>query len=209
MLINVVKALNYLYLGDEPGALVEARKINEKLALYNTRYEKRKNVYNQDAFAHWLMGLLYELEGSFDDARIAYVKAIQVYKEDYAKAYGMKMPGYLPEDAVRASLLSRAGDEAARLRKEYGESLGETADLLKEQGEVVLLVMNGEGPNKVDFFITCYVRGPGDFTCDAEPGEEYARQIKITIPKDAVTVKMAIPHRGGEDRAELSGRAGQ
>ncbi len=194
VLINVVKALNYLYLGDQPGALVEARKINAKLTLINTRYKDRKNLHGQDAFAHWLMGLLFELEGSFDDARIAYVKALEVYEKLYAKAFSMKVPPYLPEDAARAAVQSNASDEADRLRKKYGDpTLGKTALIMQQQGEVVLVLMNGEGPNKVDFFINCYVRSPKNYRCDAEPGEEYARRVRITIPASSMAVKMAIP----------------
>ena len=192
VLVNVVKALNYLYLGDQEGALVEARKINEKLLLYNTRYEQ-KNVYNQDAFAHWLMGLLFELERSYDDARIAYVKALDSYRKDYATNYGTKPPAYVAEDAVRAALLSKDSETVAALRKDHGAELGASLEALKEQGEVLLILMNGEGPSKTDLEITCYFYKPEDWTCDAEPGEAYIKRIKISIPKDATVIKMAIP----------------
>ena len=84
VLLNVIKALDSLRMGDTEGALVEARKINEKLAYFNTKYA-HKNVYNQDAFAHWLTGMLYEMEKSYDDARIAYEAALRVYGNDFAQ----------------------------------------------------------------------------------------------------------------------------
>ena len=193
VLVNVVKALNYLYMGQQEGALVEARKINDKLLLYNTRYELHKNVYNQDAFAHWLMGLLFEMEQSYDDARIAYVKALEVYKKDYATHYGMKVPSYVAEDAARAALLSGDGETLALITREYGAGTGKSFDALKEQGEVVLILMNGEGPSKTDLEITCYFYKPQDWTCDAEPGEAYVKRVRITVPKDAQVIKMAVP----------------
>ena len=41
VMINLVMALNYVYLGKLDDALVEARKIDHKLNLYNDKYEKR------------------------------------------------------------------------------------------------------------------------------------------------------------------------
>lgn len=192
VLLNVFKAFNYIQLGELEGALVEARKINEKLQLFNTRYE-HKNVYNQDAFAHWLMGLLFEMEGSYDDARIAYHKAFELYRTDYQEFFGLKPPPFVAEDMVRAALLSGATDEAQRWKQEHGEGLGASAEAMKEGGELVLLHLNGEGPSKTDYVITCHFIRPDDWACDAEPGEEFVKKVRIDIPERATVVKLAIP----------------
>jgi len=204
VLINVIKALNFLGAGKTGGALVEARKINQKLKLYDTRYE-RQNVYNQDAFAHWLMGLLFEMEGSHEDARIAFTKAMMVYRGAFAKNYGIKPPPYVAEDAVRASLLSNARDIADKLRQEFGAGLGQSAAALKKSGEVVLVHLNGEGPTKSDFIVTCWFRMPSNFNkrrgfikpprfhCDAEPGDEFVKKVRISIPRKATVIKIAFP----------------
>lgn len=191
VLVNVVKALNYLGLRNLSEALVEARKINEKLALYNTKYEG-KNVYNQDAFAHWLMGLLFEMEKSYDDARIAYAKALELYKTDFAGNYGSRPPSYLAEDVVRAAILSKDTEGAAKFRKELGESLGASAEALKTSGEVVLVHLNGEGPSKTDYFINCYFESAVSWFCDAEPGGEFMKKTTITVGK-GTAVKVAFP----------------
>jgi uncharacterized protein len=192
VMINVIKALNYLALGNIESALVEARKINDKLALYNTKYE-HKNVYNQDAFAHWLMGLLFEMERSYDDARIAYVKALEVYKTDFAGNYGSRIPTYLPEDAVRAALESGDKETADSLRGEYGAELGKTLDEMKTKGEIVLVHFNGEGPSKSDYFIDCYFKDALNWWCSGEPGGEFMKKTTITIPADGTVVKVAFP----------------
>jgi hypothetical protein len=192
VLINVIKALNFLGLGDKSGALVEARKINEKLKLYNTKY-KHKNVYNQDAFAHWMMGLLFEMEGSYDDARIAYVHAMEVYQDDFAAHYGMRPPSYVAEDIVRAALLSGAQDIADDYRSRYGDKLGSTADALEDNGEIILVHLNGEGPSKSDYTVTCWFRSATTWACDGEPGGEFIKKTRIDIPRDGTVVKVAFP----------------
>jgi hypothetical protein len=192
VLLNVFKAFDFLAMGKPAGALVEARKINEKLSLYNTKYE-HKNVYNQDAFAHWLMGLLFEMEGSFDDARIAYVKSMEVYQNDFAAHYAMRPPSFLAEDIVRASLLSGAQDIAGEMKGKYGQELGTTAEKAKTHGEVVLVHLNGEGPSKSDYVITCWFLSATNWACDGEPGGEFMKKTTITIPAKGTVVKVAFP----------------
>ena len=192
VLVNVFKALNYLALGSTESALVEARKINEKLELYNTRYEQ-KNVYNQDAFAHWLMGMLFEMEKSYDDARIAYAKALEVYKNEFAGNYGSRVPGYLGEDLVRAALLSNDTETADQIKSELGAELGGSAEEMKTKGEIILVHLNGEGPSKSDYFVTCYFRDISYWRCDGEPGGEFMKKTTITIPKNGTVIKVAFP----------------
>jgi uncharacterized protein len=192
VLVFVVKALDFLAQGNKAGALVEARKINEKLKLYNTRY-KHKNVYNQDAFAHWMMGLLFEMEGSYDDARIAYVHALEGYEGTFSPNYGIGTPKFLGEDIVRASILSNAPEEASKYKEKFGQDKGGTADLLKTHGEVVLVHLNGEGPSKSDYVVTCWFLTPTNWACDGEPGGEFMKKTRITIPSKGTVVKVAFP----------------
>jgi hypothetical protein len=193
VLVNVIKALNYLALGDIEGALVEARKINEKLKLYDTRHE-RANTYNQDAFAHWLMGILFEMEGSYDDARIAFSNAMKVYEADFARNYDTPPPSYVAEDMVRAALEGGDTDLANKMRQDLGDtSLGGTYEALKEMGEIVLINFNGEGPIKSDYVVTCWFRSPVAWACDGQPGGEFIKRTRITVPPDGTVIKVAFP----------------
>jgi len=192
VLLNVFKALDYLALRNVGEALVEARKINDKLKLFNTKY-KHKNVYNQDAFAHWLTGLLYEMEGSYDDARISYVQAFELYQSDFAVRYGMRPPGYLGEDVVRAALLSQAQEVAQEYRGKYGADLGQSLEKMKTQGEIVLINLNGEGPSKSDYVVTCWFLSALNWACDGEPGGEFMKRTTITVPAKGTVVKVAFP----------------
>jgi hypothetical protein len=191
VLLNVVKALNYAGIGDLESALVEARRINAKLRYYNTKYE-RKNVYNQDAFAHWLAGMLFEVERSYDDARISFEKALKVYLDDFTPNYGIEPPSYLIEDIIRTARLGGDEERAARYGEKY-QVEGKTAELLKSRGEIVLIHFTGEGPTKSDFFITCWFRGVNYWRCDGEPSGEFINRVRIDVPSDGTVVKVAFP----------------
>ncbi|MBK6849981.1 MAG: hypothetical protein IPG96_21395 [Proteobacteria bacterium] len=191
VLLSVVKALNFAALRDFDGALVEARRVNSKLQFYATQYGTQ-DVFQRDAFAEWLTGLLYEIGGSQDDARIAYEQAWRDYREDFAAHYGLSAPSYVGEDLVRVALRDGDADELARYRKETGAS-GETGALLADHGEVVLVHLNGEGPSKGDLFITCWFRSAAVWACDGEPGGELLRRTTIVVPPDGTVVKVAFP----------------
>ncbi|HRU39360.1 MAG TPA: hypothetical protein P5511_05740, partial [Candidatus Goldiibacteriota bacterium] len=78
--VNIIKCLNFMYLGDFDGALVEAKKVDHRLNVLSDRNEG-KNVYKEDAFARYLSGIAYEAKGEINDAYIAYRKAYGAYLE--------------------------------------------------------------------------------------------------------------------------------
>jgi uncharacterized protein len=196
VLVNIVKAFSQLAQNNFEGAMVEARRVNEKLALYKTNAGTNKNRYNQDAFAHWLIGLLFEVEGSTDEARIAYERAMEAYKTDYAVNFGTPPPPWLAEDMVRAAILAKDTERVEKWKKEYGEHLGKSAEQLKTMGEVILVHLNGEGPTKSDYWVQCVVNTKTkNWFCDGEPGDERFKKTTITIPndKDTTVIKVAFP----------------
>ncbi|GAF99605.1 unnamed protein product, partial [marine sediment metagenome] len=83
-MVNLFMALNYVGMGNWEGALVEARKVDNKLSVINSKYEEeKKNVYKEDGFIRFLMGALYEAEGEINDAFISYRKAEEIYRSAY------------------------------------------------------------------------------------------------------------------------------
>jgi len=92
--VNLIKALNYIALDDFDGAFVEIRRVNEKLALLESKYVGLADQYrnpagddtldinskidyqvaevqfNSDAFARYLSMHMYAAEGLYDDAEI-------------------------------------------------------------------------------------------------------------------------------------------
>jgi hypothetical protein len=89
--INAYLAMNYLKMGDLENALVEARRLNEKYL--SLRREGDQKNYQQNFFGKYLSALLWEANGDFADAFIA-------YKEAFAIDPSVK---YLPEDLVRTA----------------------------------------------------------------------------------------------------------
>ncbi|MDX6769571.1 MAG: hypothetical protein SF051_08570 [Elusimicrobiota bacterium] len=94
-LVNVYRALNFVFRDDLEDALVEVRKLSRLLQEYADVYGAKSTAYKDDAFAQFLASLLYEDDGKPDDARIAREKSRKAY-ELYAKAYGTPTPALEP-----------------------------------------------------------------------------------------------------------------
>ena len=104
VLLNIFQSLNYLMLGKYDDSLVEAREVDSKLKAINLQYKVgQKNVYKEDAFARFLMGVLYERGNTridFNDAFISYEKAYGIYKNEYLKNYNLRIPKLLKENLL-------------------------------------------------------------------------------------------------------------
>jgi hypothetical protein len=155
VMINVIQALNYVYLGEWDEALVEARKVDHKLNLFNDKYEK-KNVYKQDALAQYLSGILYEAKGEVNDAFISYRKADEAYG-DYRKNYGTPMPPPLPADLLRTTAALGFTEEHEDYLKQFPDTRWTTEKELQSQSELIFISYTGRSPVKEDYFITAPV----------------------------------------------------
>lgn len=99
--INYCLASSYAASGNIEDAVVEARRVNEKLKEINTHYEANPNRYTDDAFVRYFMGVLYEMDGDYDDALISYRLALATYDSTYAEEYDLPAPQQLKSDAMR------------------------------------------------------------------------------------------------------------
>lgn len=132
VLINAMLAINFLMQGQRDGALVECRKLNDKL--YKFRFEGKKN-YDQNPFAFYLSALIWEADKNWDNAYI-----------DFERAYKLNPNlGYLKEDLIRAAQNAQRTEAAEKWRKKFPKA--EPYDM-KKQGEVVLIYQQGWGPHK-------------------------------------------------------------
>ncbi|GAA6135469.1 hypothetical protein NBRC116188_22590 [Oceaniserpentilla sp. 4NH20-0058] len=52
--------------------------------------DRNKIVYRNDAFGHYLAGMIYEQHREYDDARVAYQKSASLYENGYQEQYGLK-----------------------------------------------------------------------------------------------------------------------
>ena len=154
VMINLIKALNYMYLGKNEDALVEARRVDHKLNIINDKYADKKNAYKEDAFARYLAGILYETGGDVElnDAWISYRKSLSTYN-DYNSFYRTPVPAIAVNDALRLSYALGQQDILEDIRKEYPEIEWRTKDIPANQGELIFISYNGKAPKKEDNFI--------------------------------------------------------
>ena len=119
VLMHYFKALNYLRMNQFDEALVECRRINNKLNLLNDRYEKKKNRYKRDAFAMNLMGITYEASGDINNAFIAYRNAYEAYEEDYKVYFNTDVPIQLKKDLLRTAYLNGFTEELEKFEQKF------------------------------------------------------------------------------------------
>jgi len=153
--LHYYKALNFLRMNQLEEALVECRRINIKLNEMNDRYEFRKNRYKQDAFAHNLMGMIFEASGEINDAFISYRNAYNAYQETYNQ-FGLNAPEQLKEDLMRSAYLNGFTEELRQYEQEFGYSYEHAKS---DDGEIVVFWNNGLGPVKDEWSLNFLITG--------------------------------------------------
>tara|TARA_R110001583_G_scaffold16041_5_gene65162 strand:- start:26173 stop:27582 length:1410 start_codon:yes stop_codon:yes gene_type:complete len=151
VLINYYKAIGYLQLGKNQEALVECRRVNEKLYAINDKYPRNhKNRYSDDAFAHNLMGMIYDASKDYNNAFIAYRNAYNIYKSNYSENFGTISPVQLKKDILRTAKRIGFEKEYIFYSKEFNMTYENSS---KDEGEIIFIWMNGLGPVKDEWSI--------------------------------------------------------
>lgn len=149
LMLLYYKAMNFLKMGDRQGALVECRRLNNRLLKLNEKY-KREARYKRDAFIQTLMGLIYDADQDYNNAFIAYRNAYEIYKEDYADMFSLTAPIQLKKDLLRTAYLIGFNDELSLYEEEFQMKHIPTPS---KGGELILFWNNGLGPIKDEFSI--------------------------------------------------------
>lgn len=157
--INYYKALNYIKMGQKSEALVECRRLNNRLNVINDKYS-RKNTFKRNAFVHLLMGLIYESNEEYNNAFIAYRNALEIYEEDYAKFFNVVAPEQLKIDLIRTAYLTGLGDQVSFYENKFNIKLNKNA--INKGAELVLLWENGFCPVKEEWSINFTLIPGGD-----------------------------------------------
>jgi hypothetical protein len=134
LMISVLQALNYTELGKDEDALVEVRRVNERL---HKMIVDEKKPYQQLAIARYLGGVLWEDQGDWDAAFIDY-QAAQKLQPDLAS---------LAEPLVRLAKKTERNDAYRELKAKYPDVVDRP--LGKDEGQVVVVVEAGLSPIKV------------------------------------------------------------
>lgn len=135
LMINVYNALNFLMMNQYDAAMVEVRRINDKVKKF--RAETREN-YELNPFATYLSALIWEGDQRYDDAYIAYERT---------HALDGSHPA-LPEDLVRSAKLARRLESHQKWLKQFPHVQEDPDWYDKKLGEVILLFGQGWGPRK-------------------------------------------------------------
>jgi hypothetical protein len=133
--INVFNALNYYYRGDQEGAMVEIRKMNNKLRYLAVKYDAAltslqkkaledgtqlpqnadaKAQFSDSALARYLGMLFHRGAGQYDDARIdrdwllaAFANSASVYTNEVPESLAGEME--IPKGTARLNVLAFGG----------------------------------------------------------------------------------------------------
>lgn len=151
VLLNVLKALNYVALGQWQDALVEARRIDHRLNVLSDRIQE-KGAYREDGFARYLSGILYESTGDVNNAFIAYRKAYETFDATRAWSH-TAVPSQLREDLLRTAEALHFTQELAEYRRLFPDTMWETSQSLQQLAQVVVISYNGRAPRKEDQFL--------------------------------------------------------
>lgn len=150
LMLLYYKALNYLKLGNYDNALVECRRLNNRLYELGDKYAS-ENKYQKDAFVHNLMGIIYDASGDYNNAFIAYRNSLEIYEGEYAELFQVEVPDQLKDDLMRTAKLAGFPEDLDRYEEKFGY---EYEYQQSEGGELVFFWHNGLAPIKDQWTIT-------------------------------------------------------
>lgn len=149
LLIHYYKALNFLKINDKESALIEVRRMNNKLNALSDKYTN-ENKYSKDAFVQNLMGIVYDALGEYNNAYTAYRNAYNTYKDVYQKQFGIGAPLQLKKDLLRACFRMGFDAELYFYENETGLKFEKSTS---DGTELVMFWNNGLGPVKDEWSI--------------------------------------------------------
>ncbi|MBU0743540.1 hypothetical protein KKG45_02465 [bacterium] len=153
VLVPYYRALNYVYLGERGEVLVEARKAEIRLrewmetAAAAGEGGEHDPALDNNAFLHYLRGMLHEWGGETNEAFLAYRHAALAY----AAATGdlaSETPPWLGADLLRTGTRLGFRAELDELRDRLPGLLPETYAPPEDAGEVVLFMELGYAPHR-------------------------------------------------------------
>jgi len=135
LLIHVYLAQSFAFQGDSEGALVETRRLDEILNKY--RIEAKRD-YEQNAFAVYLSGILWENDHKWDDAYIAYKRVHQLNS-------GINL---LKKDLLRTSRASQRYEDVTNWQRAFPATSIDQWYKDRRTGELILVYHQGRAPIK-------------------------------------------------------------
>ena len=158
LMLLYYKTLNFLKMENYESALVECRRLNQRLYELGDKYTS-ENKYQKDAFIHNLMGIVYDASGDYNNAFIAYRNSYEIYEGEFKEMFGLSAPDQLKRDLIRTGSLAGFPEDVDK----YEEEFEMTYDPIQsEGGELVFFWHNGLSPIKDQWSINfVIVEGAG------------------------------------------------
>jgi len=152
ILINVYMAIDYTLLGKWEAALVESRRVNQKL---DVMIAQGKMPYQYNSFAKYLAASLFESQGELNDAFVDY-RTVKKWIGNFA---------YLPGPLMRIADRLKATQELELFSKEFPTQ--KKYLLPTGYGEVVLFLEQGRAPYKMPNpsfdLVPQFIRNPSNY----------------------------------------------
>ena len=183
VMVNCFKAINFMQMDEYESAMVECRRINIKLNQLNDKYPNHKNRYQRDAFANVMMGLLYDANGDYNNAFIAYRNAYEIYETDYSQNFNIKAPQQLKLDLLRTAYVMGFGTELDFYERKFGMKY---TPARKPEAEMLFFWMNGFGPVKDEWSLNfTVIRGTGGLVTFVNEGENLSFPFPLGSSKES------------------------
>jgi hypothetical protein len=160
LMVLYFKAVNFLKMNKPEEALVECRRLNIRVNQLNDKYESPEK-FQQDAFIHTLMGIIYQSTSDFNNAFIAYRNALDIYESDYAKLFGMDAPAQLKVDLLNTAWWTGFKDEFETFKAKFEMHDYEVS---KPEAELIFFWHNGLGPVKDEWSINFVINAGSNNT---------------------------------------------
>ncbi len=140
--INAYLAMNFLEMGQYDEALVESRRINEKLKKY--RADDKKD-FELNSFAIYLSALAWESQKQYDDAAIAYTDFYKLEPDSLQ----------IKKDLLRITQKAKRFEEYKKWKEKFPETASSESKIEPQvkakppNSEVIVIYQQGWGPQKV------------------------------------------------------------
>jgi hypothetical protein len=158
LMLLYYKALNFLKMEKYEEALVECRRLNIRLQQLADRYTSEEK-YKRDAFVHNLMGIIYQANGDWNNAFIAYRNALEIYQDDYSSMFGILPPDQLKHDLLEAAYRTGFTDEFDLFKNQFGWP---DYQINNRDADLVFFWHNGLGPVKDEWSVNFMINRSGD-----------------------------------------------
>ncbi len=125
--------------------LANNRNYKQKFSSLTSLSSKVKNSF-QNAYTFYISGLIYEINGEYNDAYIDYKKALEIYPDN----------SYLRGDVVRLARHLGMEEDLERIKRRVSEE--KMVSLAKGEGRVIVLYEQGYAPEKqeINLFLDLY-----------------------------------------------------